>query len=237
MSDSNISRQTSSGRSESVPRTIRKMKITARVESPPPVSRTPTPSPQTQPSVSLTGGTKPIPRNFVSPTPTAATSRIKVGLPKTENIESFTGQRIKSPTFNEAIRSPSPTPVDQRREISGGRQDIVRSPVSLRVKSPLPFKNIRRGMESPAVMTSDLPPTPQSRVQSPAPSRVQSPTLSNGSRDSTGGDRKSQNSAGDQLFCDQPSKQERTVQEWKIDSFSQEVIIETLQRISQDRIR
>ena len=210
-----VSRQASSGRSESVPRTIRKMKITARVESPSPVSRTPTPAPQTDHNNNCVRdtNTKPVTRNFMSPNPTQATSNTRIGWPQTDNVEEFPAERVKSPTLTEGVRSASPAP--------GGRQEMVRSPV-MRVRSPVPFRTVRRGTES------DLPPTPQSRVQSPLPSRLQSPTPLQTEEERGTGRR---GSVGGQLFCDQTSKQEKKVQEWRLDSLSQEVVIKTFPRI------
>ena len=76
-------------------------------------------------------------------------------------------------------------------------------------------------------MESDLPPTPQSRVQSPLPSRLQSPTPGQTEEErGTGG----RGSSGGQLFCDQTSKREKKVEEWKLDSLSQEVIVQTFPR-------
>ena len=170
---SSICRQTD--RSESVPRTIRRMKITARVESPSPspMSRTPPASltgPQQNISLLNLPESSLIPKkltdnnnnnneeescgNIISPpkSPTRMTNISKIGSSK-DRLEGFLNQRITSPV-----------PWNQRNSFGA---DCIE-----RVKSPTQFLNISRGLESP---TPQPPPSSlTNRVQSPVEKDSQS---------------------------------------------------------------
>ena len=218
------------------------MKITARVESPSPVSppsdhshsqgnneqnRTlPLNLPPETSSVDLKDKRNDfgkarkiikIPRNFKSPTSTAS-NNMRNGIPTNWNMDGTFIERVNSPIFNEAVRSPTP--------------------VNLRVESPTP--RVQPVQTPPPVRLSDQVRgrSPVRRIQSPLPFRVQSPVSSSSTESkapsvgekTSGGQKNKLHSAPkvsncDELICDadQPVQLEKIIQQIKLDVFSQEV--------------
>ena len=143
-----------------------------------------------------------IPRNFKSPTSTAS-NNMRNGIPTNWNMDGTFIERVNSPIFNEAVRSPTP--------------------VNLRVESPTPPVRLSDQVRGRS---------PVRRIQSPLPLRVQSPvsSSSNESKAPSGGQKNKLHSAPkvsncDELICDadQPVQLERIIQQIKLDVFSQEV--------------
>ena len=158
-----------------------------------------------------------IPRNFKSPTSTAS-NNMRNGIPTNWNMDGTFIERVNSPIFNEAVRSPTP--------------------VNLRLESPTP--RIQPVQTSPPVRLSDQVRgrSPVRRIQSPLPFRVQSPVSSSSNESkapsvgekTSGGQKNKLHSAPkvsncDELICDadQPVQLEKIIQQIKLDVFSQEV--------------